>query len=114
MRSAVEQVKAQRIADAPVVEVPAPAVHLRRRYPIDFVDKRREHPRLIPTSLPECGGKIMASAKTFGELLDVLHRHPERLLCSNAKPGKVVPVLSGAFLFQPRQGVADLVLDRPF
>jgi len=57
VRSAVEQGKAGGVADAPVVEVPASAVHLCRRDPRWLVDQRSEHAGLVPASIPQRGGQ---------------------------------------------------------
>jgi hypothetical protein len=39
MRSAVEEMKADGVADAPIVEVTAPAVHLLGRHLPGFIDE---------------------------------------------------------------------------
>src|SRR5690606_33664097 len=47
----VEEVKADRIGDRPVVEVTGPAIHLRWRDTLGFIDEGREHAGLVPPRL---------------------------------------------------------------
>src|SRR5438309_5852876 len=65
MWRAVEQVKAHGVADTPVVEILAPAVHLRGCDLRRIVDERGHHSRLVHAGIPECSGEFMVSSKTL-------------------------------------------------
>src|SRR6266850_3001494 len=52
VRRTIEKKKAHCIADAPIIEILAPAIHLRGRDALRFINKRRQHARFIPAGLP--------------------------------------------------------------
>ena len=89
MRRAVEQVEADRVADGPVVEVAAPAVHLRGRDARRLVDERRQHAGLVPAGVPERGGELVIPPEALGQLLQVAHRYAKRL--SDGMPYRAMP-----------------------
>ena len=72
VRRAVEQIETHRVADAPVVEVLAPTVHLSRRDLRRIVDHRGHHARLVHPGTPEGGGEFMVSSKALTQRLHIL------------------------------------------
>ena len=62
MRRAVEQVKANGVADAPIVEVAAPTIHLRRRDSLRLVNESGYHAGLVPAGLPQREGEFVIVA----------------------------------------------------
>jgi len=77
VRSAVEQVEAQRVADAPVVEVSNPLVHLRRSHQRRVVDERSQHSRFVPAGFPERQREFVIPPERAGYFLNVGHRHAQ-------------------------------------
>ena len=105
----VEQVKAHRVADGPVVEVAAPAVHLCRRHPRRVVDEARQQTRFVPAGVPECRGQFVVLPQVLGVLSQCAHRHAKRLVGHDRKARHAVAVGLGAMLLQPIQYVLHLV-----
>ena len=112
VRRAVEQAEAQGVADAPVVEVAAPAVHLRGGDARRLVDKRRQHPGLVPAGVPEGGGELVAAPELLRQHLDVGHRHTEGFARRDAEPRQILAIAFGALLLEPRKRRLNLLFDR--
>ena len=112
MRRPVEEVEAHRIADGPVVEVAAPAIHLRRRDACRIVDERRQQSRFVPPGRPERRREIVIAAETLGQLLDVRHRDAKGLRRRYPEAGRVVAVLGGTLVLEGGQRGLDLSSDR--
>src|SRR6476646_6364221 len=62
---AVKEMKAERVADCPVIEIPRPAVHLTRGDEVRFLDKRDEHPRFMPLGVPEGEGQLVIAPEAL-------------------------------------------------
>src|SRR5688572_33025255 len=86
VRRAIEQVKAHRIANGPVVEVTAPEVHLPGRDAGRLVDERRQHAGLVPAGLPKSGGELMIPSEALGVLAQGAHRYAKGLVGRDAVP----------------------------
>ena len=112
VRGAVEQVEANRVADAPVVEVPAPAVHLRGRDLGRIVDERADHARLVHARVPESRGELVVTPELLAERLHVLHRHAECLVRRDGITRHAVARRLGAVALQPRERRLHLILER--
>src|SRR5215468_797173 len=63
------------VANPPVVEVPAPVIHLRGRDALRFITEGRHHAGIKPAGLPECQGEIVISPETFSQRLHFADRH---------------------------------------
>jgi hypothetical protein len=109
---AIEEGKADRVADRPVIEVAAPAVHLCGRHGSWFVHVRRERPRFVPAVVPERGGKVVTSSKPSREGLDVGHGYAEGVGRRDRVSCHPVPVRPGAMAFQPIERLLRLSLSR--
>jgi hypothetical protein len=68
MGSLVEKMKAQRVANRPVVEVAAPAVHLGRSDFCRLIHKGGEHASLVPSGLPECSSERVVASQPFAQI----------------------------------------------
>ena len=84
VRGAVEEHEADGIDDAPVVEVAAPAVHLRRRDEGRVVDVGGDGAGLVPARLPESQGQLVIAPEPFRHLLHGGHRHAPGFLRPDA------------------------------
>jgi len=96
-RRPIEQVKANRLANAPVIEVLAPLLHRRGRHAPRVIHKCRQHPGLVPPGLPERCRKLMIPPKALCQRLLIHHRNAEELGRLDAEAGEVVAVARGAF-----------------
>src|SRR5262249_6354749 len=73
VRCPIEKVKAECVTDTPIVEVVAPAIHLRSCDLRGIVDERGQQPRLIPTGIPKQSGNVVTTAKTLAQRLNIRH-----------------------------------------
>ncbi len=112
VRCAVEKMKARRIDDGPTVEVPAPALHLRRRDARRLVKERRQHAGFVPTCVPERLGEIVVSPQALGHFLQHAHRYAKRLVRGDGIARHAVARLPLALAFQLGQDRFNLFLER--
>ena len=103
VRRPVEQAEAHGVADAPVVEVAAPSIHLLRGDARGVVHIRRQQPRFVPSAVPQRGGELVVMAKPFPQSLNVAHRHAERLVGVDAVARKAVQRLPGGTALEGRK-----------
>ena len=109
MRRLVEQLEADGVDDAPVVEVAAPAIHLRRR---DAQPGRRRRPRASAPRTSPCPttpAPARGCVRSASRLLDVRHRDAEGLRRIDAESHEVVDVLLRAEFLERRERVLDLL-----
>src|SRR5688500_6298861 len=69
VRCAIEKMKADSVANGPIVEVATPAIHLSRRDARGFVYKSRQHPRFKIARSPKPCGELMVPAEILGQLV---------------------------------------------
>src|SRR3972149_3991449 len=104
--------EAQRIADSPIVELPAPSVHLARREPPRFGNESGQKASLVPARFPKRLGQLVMSAEALGEYLDLGHRDAEGSRRLDSVSRQAVPVAFGAVALEPLQRLGDLALER--
>src|SRR5262249_5419231 len=75
MWRAIEQVETNGVTDSPVVEVLAPAIHLRRCYALRIIEECCHHAGIKPAGFPERQGEIVISPETFSHGLHFADRH---------------------------------------
>lgn len=112
MRRAVEQVEAQRVAHRPVVEFPAPAVHLRGGESCRITDERCQQARLVHAGVPQGGCEFVVASKLLAERLDVLHRHAIGLVRRDGIACHAIQGGLGPVGFQPLQRRPNFIIDR--
>src|SRR5262249_42856782 len=94
-------------ADAPVVEVLGPRVHLPARDLLRVVEHRGEQPRLVPAALPELPGECVVLAVLLGELQHRADWDAERSRRHDPVAKQAVLVTATTLLLEPNE---DFVL----
>src|SRR5262245_1218274 len=71
VRRLIEQLEANGIADAPIIEVGSPAIHLGWCDELRLIDERSQHSGLVPARRPQRECETVIATQLFGELLNV-------------------------------------------
>ncbi len=100
VRRAIEQLEAERVDHAPIVEVAAPPIHLRRRDALRLVDVRRQQPRLVPAGLPQRKREIVVGPDLLRQRLDLRHPHAVGLRRHDAIAQQALAIALRAERFQ--------------
>src|SRR5687767_11723316 len=97
---AVEKMKADRVANAPAVEVAAPTIHLSGCDALRFVHKSCQHPRLKITRSPKPRGEVMVAAQIPGQLVQCSYGDAKRVV---RRKSVTCQAVASAFAAQPPQ-----------
>src|SRR5262249_43487013 len=108
----VEQMEADRIADAPVIEITAPAIHLRGCHSRGLVEERADHTGLIPARLAERDGEFVIAAELLRERLGIGDGNSERVPRRQAVTRHAVAISLRASALEPGEREFDIVLYR--
>src|SRR5947208_10433925 len=112
MRRTVEQVEAHGVADAPVVEGLAPAVHLCGRELCGISNERGHHARLVHTRVPESGGEFMVSSEALAQYFYVSVGNTECIVRGKGIAGHAVEGGLSAVALQPFERRLNFILEQ--
>lgn len=100
--------KAEGVANSPIVEVAAPAIHLGGRDPGRLIGKSRQHSSFVLTRGPQRGGEFVAAPELLREDLNVRYGNAESFAGGDAEADQIIEVPRSAFALEPGESKGDL------